>query len=114
MALHSVRCILCAAGTATQWPAHWGAWVANASVSLDYQRVLDNQTLVVDELAAIAAARVRAMQQTIAAHAHRLAYARGQRTRLKQPTCHHHSPLCGRALFSHCGVWTVWYRCGLE
>ena len=62
-------------GTGTQWPAHWGGWVADATVFLNYTGVLANRTSVIDELAAISSERVQSMQSAIAEHGHRLAYA---------------------------------------
>ena len=59
-----------------QWLWHWGGWVENATVLIDSGEVLSNVTDPIALLAAIPRARVRHMQATIAANAHRMQYAR--------------------------------------
>ena len=65
--------------TLTQWPWHWGEWVLNASVFIDHQEIEDNRTDPVAHLASLPPERVRAMQRTLALHAHTLAYGLGPR-----------------------------------
>ena len=57
-----------------QWPWHWGSWFRNATVALDPKRVASGELDVVQELRAVPAAQVRAMQRVIAEHAHCMHY----------------------------------------
>jgi hypothetical protein len=60
-------------------PHFWGAWSANATVRLDPQRVLGEGGRppldVLGALQAIPREKVRALQATIAQHAHELVYS---------------------------------------
>ena len=58
------------------WPHHWGAWVADATVLLPMEAVLNGSLDVVETLRAIPARRVARMQQVLRRNAHRLHYAR--------------------------------------
>eukprot|EP00966_Prymnesium_polylepis_P217017 5022935-Prymnesium_polylepis.1 len=58
-----------------QWPWHWGSWAPNASVLLNGTVASSGRLDVFDALRAIPAARVRAMQEAIRAHAHVMQYA---------------------------------------
>ena len=62
-------------GQLKQWDWHWGAWAASATVVLDHRRVIDNSSDPVADLNAIPQEKVASMQQTIAAHAHRMHWA---------------------------------------
>ena len=62
-------------GQTKQWPWHWGAWQANASVFLDMERINRRQLNPIAALQAIPKGRIREMQRTIATHAHRMQYA---------------------------------------
>lgn len=58
-----------------QYPWHWQGWVQQATVLLDYAKILENTTHPIDALLAISEAEVRAKQAAIAVHAHRMHWA---------------------------------------
>ena len=58
------------------WPWHWGGWVADATVLLPLDAVLNGSLDVPAALAAIPPQRVRQMQRVLRLNAHRLHYAR--------------------------------------
>ena len=62
-------------GQAAQWPWHWGAWQANATVLLNGSMVARGRLDPVAALAAIPPSRVTNMQRTIARHAHTMQYS---------------------------------------
>ena len=57
------------------WPVHWGPWRAQSRVLLDGRRVVSGEIDVLSQLRSIPHERVRAMQRSIAANAHRIHYA---------------------------------------
>ena len=63
-------------GMPHQWPWHWGEWVHESSVLLDWNEVLKGKLDVVEKLRSIPAAEVAAMQRVIARNAHRIHYSR--------------------------------------
>lgn len=92
-----------------QWPWHWGRWVREATVLVDYRRVLtsgvigrngsasvptanEDATYPLDELRAIPTARVRTMQHAIAAHAHRMHWATSDSTDSSDPSSDERKP----------------------
>ena len=66
--------VLLHAGQGAQWPWHWGAWQANASVTLDSVDVLHGRDPI-DLLRRIPTPLVRRMQRTIASRAHSMQYS---------------------------------------
>ena len=63
-------------GMPYQWPWHWGEWVHESSVLLDWNHVLQGKLDVVEKLRSIPADKVAAMQRVIAHNAHRIHYSR--------------------------------------
>ena len=61
-------------GQHLQWPWHWGAWVHNATVTLDLDQVSKGTLDPIVELGHVPAERIASMQATIAEHAHCLHY----------------------------------------
>lgn len=59
------------------WPLFFGSWGTSATVRIQPEMVLQQGMDVLSHLAAIEPDRVRAMQQSIARNAHRLAYGLG-------------------------------------
>ena len=57
-------------GQRLQWPWHWGAWVDNATVTLDLRRTSDGSLDPVAALADVPAHQIATTQATIAAHGH--------------------------------------------
>ena len=57
------------------WPRHWGGWVADATVLLPMDAVLNGSLDVLAALSAIPKRRVARMQQVLRRNAHRLHYA---------------------------------------
>ena len=75
-------------GQAWQWPWHWGSWVANATVSLDWRRVTAGGAGgddLVRTLRAIPRSRVELMRRTIADHAHQLQWSAVDSSTLRAP-----------------------------
>ena len=65
-------------GLPLQWPDHWGNWAQNASIVLDWRRLLSKGGRALDvirELRAVPHARIAEMQRTIAEHAHRIHFS---------------------------------------
>lgn len=60
------------------WPVHKAGWGANATIRIDPSDVLTRHLNVIDQLRSVPPEQVRAMQETIAAHAHRLVYGIGR------------------------------------
>lgn len=61
------------------WPVHWGSWVANGSVFLDYQRVLADPSRVLRALEKIPAIAIASMRAVLgAANRRRLIYSKQQ------------------------------------
>lgn len=56
------------------WPQHWGGWVADATVLLPGEAVLNGSLNVLDALRAIPRRRISRMQQVLRQNAHRLHY----------------------------------------
>ena len=61
-------------GQHLQWPWHWGAWVHNATVTLDLDRVSKGTLDPIVELRRVSPERITSMQATIAEHGHCLHY----------------------------------------
>ena len=62
-------------GQRQQWAFHWGDFVANATVLLEWGAIIDGKMDWAAALRAIPKEEVEAMRATIAANAHRLQYA---------------------------------------
>ena len=62
-------------GQRQQWPFHWGHWVANATVLLDWRAIIDGKMDWAAALRAIPKEEVEAMRATIAKNAHRMQYS---------------------------------------
>ena len=56
------------------WPVHWGDWIADASVMLPFQPIVDGTLDVMERLFAIPADAIERMQRTIRANYGRLVY----------------------------------------
>lgn len=67
--------VLFHAGQRRLWPAHWGGWVANATVLLDGAAVASGRRDAVQQLMQVRPRHVRSMQEAIARHAHTMQYA---------------------------------------
>ena len=62
-------------GQRMQWPWHFGSWVANATVLLEWRAIIDNRMDWAAVLRAIPRDEVEAMRTTIAKNAHRMQYS---------------------------------------
>ena len=62
-------------GQQNQWLFHWGDWVKDATITLEYRQVIDNRTDPIEALLSIPKDRVAAMQEAIARHGHRVHWA---------------------------------------
>ena len=62
------------------WPWHWSSWVKRASVFLDHAAIAAGRLDPIEELRRVPPEAIRAMQRTIAEHAHCLHYSDGTLT----------------------------------